>query len=250
MYVAAIVGACTWSLWTRRLAFGNHWERDTNAALVLIFGGAALITPALGIQALDFLSLPSGRFFLHTQLLLGSAFLLAGLGRICLMLIRRVIEEPGATRIIRRRVDLPSAVGLALAALCFAMGGAAHDPHALVPSSDSEPYNGWIRASWIMVSLSIGYLMLFSARVLLILRQEPRHRPVADIYLFACVMGLVAQIVGIVGIAALGRLTTPMMVVLAVSDVLWIGGFVLGAAYSWRRKLAPVDPVSRALKDH
>ena len=123
VYAAAIVAACTWSLWTRRLAIGNWWERDTNAALVLIFGGAALITPALGVDEINFLDLPTELLVVHLQLLLGYAFLLAGLGRICLMLVRRVIEEPAATRLIRRQVHAPSAVGVALAALCFVLGG-------------------------------------------------------------------------------------------------------------------------------
>ena len=98
-----------------------------------------------------------------------------------------------------------------------------------------------------IVSISVGYLLLFAFRVLLILRKEPRHRPVADIYLFVCVMGLVAQAIGFLGAATLGYLTKPMMVALTISDILWIGGFVLGAAYSWRRKVAPLNHSIRTL---
>jgi len=57
------------------------------------------------------------------------------------------------------------------------------------------------------------------------------------IYLFACVPGLTASVAGAYSAAAHGYLSTPLLVILATSDILWIGGFAVGAAYSWRRKV-------------
>lgn len=244
LFAASIIVVVSWSLWTRRLSVGNHWEKDTTTALVLIVIGAVLVSPVLGVEIFAFLHKLTGLWNLENTV--GDLFLVAGSSRICAMLVRRVVEEPDATQQLNRWVVIPSGIGLLLAWLCFILGGAAHDPDALRHTAAMGPLNGWIKAYWIIVSLLTVYLIMVAGRFLLILRSEPRHRPVANIYLLACLGGLLAGVLGVIT-AAVGHITTPGLVAVTIASIVWVGGFAVGAAYSWRRKTAAFEKLVQGL---
>ena len=245
LFAAAIVIAGAWSLWARRLAVGNQWETATTQALVLIIVGSVLISPVLGAQPLEWLHRLTGLW--NLEALLGGVFILAGITRICQMLIRRVEPEPGATRYIRRWVHAPTAITLAAAWLGFAIGGAGTDPHALSHTPPMGPINVWIKSYWIALAISIIYLTSVAIRYLLILRTEPRHRPVATLYLIACLGGMALGVLSVTG-ALIGHRSTPVMIGSTIAFLVWLGGYIVVAAYSWRRKTAPFNSLIQATR--
>jgi len=80
------------------------------------------------------------------------------------------------------------------------------------------------------------YLLGYGSRALLILRGDPRSRHVANIYLFASAMGILACVVRIIT-----ALVPPLQTVQG-SALVWVfacacgAGFALTSAYSWRIK--------------
>lgn len=242
----AILAVGAFGLWMRRYAFGNRWEKDTTAALVLIVGGATLTSPAMGFGGIHFLERLTGLW--NVEQLLGSLFVLMGAGRICSMLIRRVISEPHASRCIHRWVDAPTGIGIILTWVCFGISGAFHDRAALSHMAGMGPTDDWIRSYWVVFSITMGYLFAFAIRLLLILRTEDRHQPVADIYLFACVAGLTDAVLSAVISGVFGYMTVATRAGLVTLDILFVGGFAWGAIHSWRRKVAPFNDALRTLR--
>ena len=229
---AVVAGAV--SLWTRRLSIGNAWERDTTLALIFIVAATAMVSPILSANSFVIFRDLSGLYNLEQRP--GALLLAVGDILICSMLLRRMVEEPEYSRILKTRVVAPALVAVAASWLFFFAGGAHRDPVALQHTADMGPINRWMQAYWITTAVILAYLMWFAFRQLLSLREVRRHRPIADIYLVAVMAGMAVGVIGIVTAVA-GYTNTAINVIVTVTMAIWVGGLAFGASYSWRRKL-------------
>ena len=89
---------------------------------------------------------------------------------------------------------------------------------------------------WLLLCGMLIYLLGYGARALLILRTDPRSRHIANVYLFASAMGIMACVVRI--ITAL----VPTLQTVQGSTLVWFfacacgAAFALTSAHSWRIK--------------
>ena len=60
------------------------------------------------------------------------------------------------------------------------------------------PTDFWLNTYWLLLCGTLIYLLGYGSRALLILRGDPRSRQIANIYLFASAMGIMACLVRIV----------------------------------------------------
>lgn len=229
---AVVAGAV--SLWTRRLSIGNAWERDTTLALIFIVAGTVMVSPILSANSFVIFRDLSGLY--NLEQIPGVLLCVVGDILICSMLLRRMVHDPEASRILKTRVIAPALVAVAASWLFFFAGGAHRDPVALQHTADMGSINRWMQAYWITTAALLTYLMWFAFRQLLSLREVRRHRPIADIYLVAVMAGMAVGVIGIVTAVA-GYTNTALNVIVTVTMAIWVGGLAFGASYSWRRKL-------------
>jgi hypothetical protein len=99
------------------------------------------------------------------------------------------------------------------------------------------PTDFWLSVYWILLTAMLAYLLVFGSRALLVLRQDPRSRRFANLYLLASASGVAACAV---------RMTTAVLPPLqgTVSAALvWFfactcgASFALISAQSWRQKV-------------
>jgi hypothetical protein len=104
------------------------------------------------------------------------------------------------------------------------------------PDFFEVPTDFWLALYWTMLCGMLIYLLSYGARALLILRQDPRSRKIANIYLVASASGILACVV---------RITTawvPSLQSIEGGTLVWIfacgcgAGFALTSAQSWRIK--------------
>ncbi len=94
--------------------------------------------------------------------------------------------------------------------------------------------DGWLGLYWTLLGALYIYLLGYAARAFLTLRHDRDSRPVAIIYFWASVAGIVACICRI----ALSTVTRglPGHPMLQVFSYTCVAMFAIGAAVSWRRK--------------
>ncbi|MGH3638718.1 MAG: hypothetical protein ACRDUX_06785, partial [Mycobacterium sp.] len=94
----------------------------------------------------------------------------------------------------------------------------------------------WLSAYWVLLCGTLIYLLGYGSRALLVLRKDPRSRTVANVYLAACVSGMLACTVRIV------TALVPSLQPVENGTLVWIfacgcgAGFALTSAHSWRVK--------------
>jgi hypothetical protein len=134
----------------------------------------------------------------------------------------------------RQYVERPATlcIPLLLAAFWLGNGAAIYRPDFF-----DVPTDFWLNLYWLLLCGMLIYLLGYGARALMILRTDPRSRPIANVYLFASAMGITACLV---------RITTAFVPALqsaqASTLLVWVfacacgAGFALTSAHSWRIK--------------
>ena len=99
------------------------------------------------------------------------------------------------------------------------------------------PTDFWLNMYWLLLCVTLIYLLGYGARALLVLRKDPRSRTVANIYLVSSAAGIAA---------CLTRLATAFIPQLQAIDagttLVWVfacmcgAGFAITSAESWRKK--------------
>jgi hypothetical protein len=96
------------------------------------------------------------------------------------------------------------------------------------------PTDFWLSIYWLLLCGTLIYLLGYGSRALLVLRKDPRSRTMANVYLAACISGIMACVV---------RITTafvPALQGLENGVLVWFFACVCGAvfalasAHSWR----------------
>ncbi len=90
-------------------------------------------------------------------------------------------------RRFKQYVERPATlcIPLLLAAFWLGNGAAIYRPDFF-----DVPTDFWLSAYWLLLCGMLIYLLGYGARALLILRSDPRSRQIANVYLFACAMGI------------------------------------------------------------
>lgn len=229
------VTVAVWSLWRRRATWRNRWDRATN--LVIVLAAVAMFTSdnILGMWTLNPLHRLLGIWSVED--VVSDCAMIAAASMACHMFIYRVLPPRYARACMNRWVIAPGIFGATVLVVTFVHGrGFAAETTLLYAVADMDP---WLTLYRMVVAFSVAYLLGVATRVLLILRREPRHRPVADLYITACLLGIVISNI---------RFWSALSGVWVVPHLIYVGlivtgfsAFCLGAVVSLeRRKIAEV----------
>jgi hypothetical protein len=216
------------SLWIRRHTWRSRWEADASLNIALQGCAVLLMSP----WASETLGPP-----LHHVFGLWNVEDL--IGHICLMFAAAAIVEHGLARlgdhlewrrIFRRQIEVPLWLGVpALVAVFFA----AHEKYHpdLFPAHVSTL---WFGTYWIVLGILLVYLFGYAARVMLIVRKDPRSTVTATLYLISAAFGLAATVIQVTTAEAGIDITLPVWLCACLGAI----GFAYGSARSWLAKVA------------
>ncbi|ADT99609.1 MULTISPECIES: hypothetical protein [Mycolicibacterium] len=220
-----------WSLWIRRVTWSCRWEVAATLNIALQ-GAAVLLMSPLASQTLGpWLYSMTGKWNLEDYL--GHDCYIVAASAVVYNTVGRLERDDAMQQRFRRHVELPATlcIPLLLAAFWLGNGAAIYRPDFF-----DVPTDLWLNLYWLMLCGMLIYLLGYGSRALLILRTDPRSRPIANVYLFASVMGILACLVRVI------TAFVPALQTVQGSTLVWIfacacgAGFALTSAHSWRIK--------------
>jgi hypothetical protein len=224
--VLLAVGFTIYSLWVRRITWSCRWE--ISATMTVAAMGLGMLLVCNAINPFMDATLYQVLHWRNIENLLGHVCMVFAAAGAVYVASSRVVRETKRARILRIWVDIPAALSVIAMVATFAAGQATQ-----LPSLYTD--NIWMLAYQNIVASAVIYLLAVAAKMLLIVRRDPRHNPTANIYLWACVAGICGF--GYRAIAITYFAPTPHTSLVAVGLIgLWVAGFAAAAAGSWQRK--------------
>lgn len=230
--LVAITLTCVfWGLWTRRATWRHRWEAAATANIALLGTAVLLMSPLASATVGRGLHSLTGRW--NTEDFLAHLCCIIAASSIVYTVLARLGDDHSMRVLFKRHVELPVTVCIPLLLATFWLSGATIDYR---PDFLDVPTDFWLDTYWLLIGGILAYLLLYASRALLILRQDTDCRPVANFYLAAAALGVLACLV---------RMTTSLAPPIQAAEdghlvrlfcCMSAIGFVLGSAYSWRIK--------------
>jgi hypothetical protein len=220
--------AVFYSLWIRRHTWRSRWEADASLNIALQGCAVLLMSP----WASATLGPP-----LHDVFRRWNVEDLVG--HICLMIAAAAIIDHGLARlgdhgqwrrIFSRHITGPIWLGIPVLVAVFIAADEGYHPD-LFPAHVS---NAWFGAYWIVLGVLLVYLFGYAARVMLIVRKDPRSTVTATLYLISAAFGVAATVIQVTTAEAGIDITLPVWLCACLGAI----GFAYGSARSWLAKVA------------
>lgn len=226
--IIATLAAILCSLWIRRDTWRSRWEAGATinialqgcAVLLMSHWAAAVLGPTLH------------RIFglWNVQHLLGHICWIFAVTAIIQHGLTRLATEAHVRGLLRTYVARPVWLGVPLLGVLFVIADEGHHlDFFAAPASDV-----WLAAYWLVLCGLLIYLLSYAARVLLILRTDPRSTTTVDLYLISAGFGAAAAVIQM-GTAWAGTdIALPVWLCACLGAI----GFAYGSARSWQAKVA------------
>lgn len=188
--VIATVAVITYSLWVRRHAWRSRWDTGPSRILALQALATLLLTPWASAHFGPLLHQVSGLW--NVAAMLGHVLVIVTQAiMIDHMLSRLTDDSHAAAEVLRRRVAVAVKLGVPATVAMFLIADAGrpdvpdlfnyHDPLFVV--------------YWVVACTVFLYLFVLAARLLLVLRVDPRSTAAVDRYLVWVASGFVAVLI-------------------------------------------------------
>jgi hypothetical protein len=229
--IAITLGCIAWSLWIRRVTWSCRWEVAATLNIALQGIAVVLMSPLASETVGHWLHAATGMWNLEDYI--GHDAYIVAASAVVYNALGRLQDDHAMQRSFKLYVERPATVCIPLLLATFSIGNGAR---IYRPDFFEVPTDFWLNLYWLLLCGTLIYLLGYGARALLILRQDPRSRPIANIYLVASAAGALACAVRI--ITAL----VPALQTVEGGTVVWIfaclcgSGFALTSAQSWRIK--------------
>jgi hypothetical protein len=226
------LASIAWSLWIRRVTWHCRWEVAATLNIALQGCAVALISPwsseTLGVALHNI----TGEWNLQNYV--GHDCYIVAASAIVYNSVGRLEDDHSLQASFKQFVERPATLCIPLLLATFTL------------SRGSETYardffslhtDFWLSVYWVLLTAMLAYLLVFGSRALLVLRQDPRSRRFANLYLLASASGVAACVV---------RMTTavipPLQGTVSVALVWFFccacgASFALISAQSWRQKV-------------
>ena len=226
----AITSACiAWSLWIRRLTWSCRWEVAATLNIALQGATVLLMSPLASETLGHWLHALTGMWNLEDYI--GHDLYVVAASAIVYNALGRLRDDEAMQWSFKQYVERPATLCIPLLLATFSLGNGAK-----VYSADffEVPTDLWLTAYWVLLCGMLIYLLGFGSRALMVLRRDPRSRPIANVYLIASFSGIAACVV---------RITTALVPSLQPAEngtLVWLfaclcgAGFALASAHSWR----------------
>lgn len=226
------LASIAWSLWIRRVTWHSRWEVAATLNIALQGCAVALISPLASETFGVALHNVTGEWNLQNYI--GHDCYIVAASAIVYNAVGRLAEDEAIQRSFKQYVERPATlcIPLLLATFTLSRGSKTYtrDFFAL-------PTDFWLSVYWILLTVTLTYLLVFGSRALLVLRRDPRSRRFANLYLIASASGIAASVV---------RMITALIPALQGSlgtALVWFfcctcgASFALISAQSWRQKV-------------
>ncbi len=220
-----------WSLWIRRLTWSCRWEVAATMNVALQGAAIFLMSPFASETIGKALHSLTGVWNLEDYIghdcyvVAASAIVYNALGR---------LQDDNATQAaFKQYVERPATLCIPLLLATFSLGNGAA---IYRPDFFTVPTDFWLSAYWLLLCGTLIYLLGYGSRALFVLRQDPRSRRIANVYLLASASGITACTIRII------TAYVPPLQDLEGGTLVWFfacfcgAGFALTSAHSWRIK--------------
>jgi len=228
-FLIAITLACmAWSLWIRRVTWTCRWEVAATLNIALQAIAIALMSPfaheTLG-RALHSLT---GVW--NLQAYVGHDCYIVAASAIVYNAVGRLQDDAVMQKMFTQYIERPATLCIPVMLALFSLSDASR-----VFSRDlfTLPTDGWLTAYWVVLCGMLVYLLAFGGRALLVLRNDPESRRIANVYLLATASGITACVVRVI------TAFVPDLQVWEGGRAVWLfacmcgGVFALASAQSW-----------------
>jgi len=220
--------AVFYSLWIRRHTWRSRWEADASLNIALQGCAVLLMSP----WASETLGAPLHYVFRRWNVE-------DLVGHICLMVAAAAIIDHGLARlgdhgqwrrIFMWHITVPLWLGVPVLVAVFIAANEGYHPD-LFPAHVSTVLFG---AYWIVLGVLLVYLFGYAARVMLIVRKDPRSKVTATLYLISAAFGVAATLIQVITAEIGIDITLPVWLCACLGAI----GFSYGSARSWHAKVA------------
>jgi hypothetical protein len=221
-----------WSLWIRRVTWHCRWEVAATLNIALQGLAVALISPlsseTLGVA----LHKITGEWNLQNYI--GHDCYIVAASAIVYNVVGRLEDDDALQKSFKQWVERPATLCIPLLLATFTLS---RGSKSYARDFFAMPTDFWLSVYWVLLTGTLGYLLIFGSRALLVLRQEPRSRNIANFYLLASGSGIAACVVRMTTAVIppwQGTLTTGLVWFFACSCG---AAFAVTSAQSWRQKV-------------
>jgi hypothetical protein len=230
--IVITLASISWSLWIRRVTWHCRWEVAATLNIALQGSAVALMSPlaseTLGVALHNI----TGEWNLQNYI--GHDCYVVAASAIVYNAVGRLADDHALQASFKQYVERPATlcIPLLLATFTLSYGSKtyARDFFAL-------PTDFWLSVYWVLLCGTLIYLLVFGSRALLVLRQDPRSRNIANLYLVASASGISACMVRIIT-AVIPPFQGPLS-----AGLVWLfaclcgAGFAVTSAHSWRQRV-------------
>ena len=230
--IVITLASISWSLWIRRVTWHCRWEVAATLNIALQGSAVALMSPlaseTLGVALHNI----TGEWNLQNYI--GHDCYVVAASAIVYNAVGRLADDHALQASFKQYVERPATlcIPLLLATFTLSYGSKtyARDFFAL-------PTDFWLSVYWVLLCGTLVYLLVFGSRALLVLRQDPRSRSIANLYLVASASGISACMVRIIT-AVIPPFQGPLS-----AGLVWLfaclcgAGFAVTSAHSWRQRV-------------
>ena len=230
--IVITLASISWSLWIRRVTWHCRWEVAATLNIALQGSAVALMSPlaseTLGVALHNI----TGEWNLQNYI--GHDCYVVAASAIVYNAVGRLADDHALQASFKQYVERPATlcIPLLLATFTLSYGSKtyARDFFAL-------PTDFWLTVYWVLLCGTLVYLLVFGSRALLVLRQDPRSRSIANLYLVASASGISACVVRIIT-AVIPPFQGPLS-----AGLVWLfaclcgAGFAVTSAHSWRQRV-------------
>jgi hypothetical protein len=238
--IAITLVCIAWSLWIRRVTWSCRWEVAATLNIALQGIAVLLMSPWASETIGQWLHALTGMWNLEDYI--GHDAYIVAASAVIYNALGRLADDHAMQKSFKLYVERPATICIPLLLATFSLGNGAR---IYKPDFFEVPTDFWLNTYWLLLCGTLIYLLVYGARALLVLRQDPRSRTIANIYLVASASGIIACAV---------RITTAYVTPLQTIEggtVVWIfaclcgAGFALTSAQSWRMKTKWFTKASR-----
>jgi hypothetical protein len=226
------LASIAWSLWIRRVTWHCRWEVAATLNIALQGAAVALMSPlsaeTLGVA----LHRVTGEWNLQNYV--GHDCYIVAASAIVYNAVGRLADDDALQASFKQYVERPATLCIPLLLATFTLS---YGSKTYVRDFFELPTDFWLTVYWLLLCGTLAYLLIFGSRALLVLRQDPRSRNIANLYLVASASGIAACVVRIIT-ALIPPLQGPLG-----AGLVWFfaclcgAGFALTSAQSWRQKI-------------
>lgn len=187
------VACIAWSLWIRRLTWNCRWEVAATLNIALQGSAVVLMSPWASATVGHWLFNLTGKWNLEDYI--GHDAYIVAASAIVYNSLGRLDDESEFQRNFKQYVERPATLCIPLLLATFSIGNGAM---IYRPDFFKVPTDFWLNMYWVLLCGTLIYLLGYGFRALLILREDPRSRNIANIYLLGCGSGIAACVARII----------------------------------------------------